>query len=63
LADDFNRSIRIVLPLLVSPFQGFFQRADALGGLRGVEDQPAQRQQFCLHRFWIGAENRIDRGI
>jgi hypothetical protein len=39
------------------------QRADTLGGLGGIEDQPAQRQQFCFHRLRIGAENRIDRGI
>ena len=45
------------------PFQGFLQRADALGGLRRVEDQPAQRQQFCLHRIGIGAEDGVHRGI
>ena len=45
------------------PFQRFFQRADTAGGLGRVEDQPAQRQQFCLHGLWIGAEDGVQRGI
>ena len=47
----------------LAPFQGFLQRADALGGPCGVEDQATQRQQFDSERFWIGLENRIDRGV
>jgi hypothetical protein len=45
------------------PFQRFFQRADTAGCLRGIEHQPAQRQQFCLHRLWIGVEDAVQRGI
>jgi hypothetical protein len=45
------------------PFQGFLECSDALGGVSRVEDQPAQRQQFCLHRLRIGAEDGIYRRI
>jgi hypothetical protein len=38
----------------LSPFQGFLQRADALCRFRGIEDQPAQRQQLCLDRLGAG---------
>ena len=44
------------------PFQRLFQRADALGGVSRVEDQPAQRQQSGFHRLRIGLEDGFDRG-
>src|SRR5262249_15334063 len=47
----------------LSPFQRFLERADALGGACGIEDQLAQRQQFGSERSWTGVECRRDRGI
>ena len=44
----------------LSPFQGFLEPADAFCHLCGVEYQPAQRQQFCVDRLRIGAENRAN---
>src|SRR3954469_5961051 len=45
------------------PFQRLFQRADAFGGVSGIKDQPAQRQQSRLDRSGIGTEGRIHRGL
>ena len=47
----------------LSPFERFLERADALGGPRGVEDQPPKRQQFGPDRRGTGVESRGDRGI
>ena len=45
------------------PFQRLFQRADALGGVSDIEDQPAQRQQSGFDRSGVGAEDGFHCGI
>ena len=43
---------------LRSRLQGFLQRADTLGGLRGVEDQTPQCQQFGFQLLALGYANQ-----
>jgi hypothetical protein len=47
----------------LTPFDGFIQRPDAIGGARGVKNELPQREQLCPQRLWIAAENCRHFGI